>query len=226
MPSKTPLFLFFALLLAFNSFAQEQVAVELMEAKILYRGYRNLIFVPQDSCQGFVTDVVVISNGTIEKGDKPGEYVVLPGNLRYTKLAIIRRTRDGISDTLRIAEFRARNLPAPQLYWGPYESGMVVRSVENLLFAKFGDDIFLTASFNIISWTFYIGDKSVSGTGRNVALVKDYFKNLSSPTKVIVVAKVIGPDNREHEIQGDWVVMPGASLDSKPHIDSPCVIGE
>ncbi len=211
MKITSPIFLVFLLLFAFNTFAQEQVAVELKEAKIMYRGYRNVIFVPQDSCNGFVTDVVVVSNGTIEKSENPGEYIVSPGSYRYTKLAVVRRNGDAIVDTLRVVEFHVSNLPAPQLYFGPYESGMVVKSLENFLFAKYGEYIFLTAAFNIISWTIYVGDKSISGDGRNISSTHNLLKEIASPTKVIIVARVIGLDKREYEIQGDWVVMPGAT---------------
>ncbi len=226
MPSKTTLFICLALSLACNTFAQEQVAVELKEAKIMYRGYPNVIFVPQDSCTEFVTDVVVVSNGTIEKCENPGEYVVSPGSYRYTKLAVVRRSGDAIVDTLRVMEFYVRNLPAPQLYWGRHERGMAVHLFEDFLFAKYGDHIFLTAAFNIMSWTFYIDDQIISGTGRNVIKVKEYFMDYSSPIKVIVVAKVIGPDKREYEIQGDWVVMPGAANIKEPYRPDPCIYRE
>jgi len=88
---------------------------------------------------------------------------------------------------------------------------MVVKSLENFLFAKYGEYIFLTAAFNIISWTIYVGDKSISGDGRNISSTHNLLKEIASPTKVIIVARVIGLDKREYEIQGDWVVMPGAT---------------
>jgi len=223
MKTTFPIFLAFLLLQSFNMFAQEQVAVELKEAKIMYRGYRNVIFVPQDSCNGFVTDVVVVSNGTIEKCENPGEYVVSPGSYRYTKLAVVRRSGDAIVDTLRIVEFYINNLPAPQLYLGPYESGLVVNTLENFLFAKYGEHIFLTAAFNIISWTFYVGDKSISGDGRNISSTHNLLKEIASPTKVVIIAKVKGPENAVYEIQGDWVVMPGAAINIEPHTSSPCI---
>lgn len=226
MPSKTILFICLALSLACNTFAQEQVAVELKEANIMYRSYRNVIFVPQDSCTEFVTDVVVVSNGTIDNGDNPGEYVVSPGSYRYTKLAVVRRSGDAIVDTLRVVEFHVSNLPAPQLYLGPYESGLVINSLENFLFAKYGGHIFLTAAFNIISWTFYVGDKSISGDGRNISTTHNLLIEIATPTKVMIIAKVKGLENAEYEIQGEWVVMLGATTNSEPHTSSPCILKE
>lgn len=220
---------FITLSLLFQVFfclSQEQVAVELTEAKIMYRGYPNVIFVPQDSCSSYTIDVIVLNNGTIDNGDNPGEYVVSPGSYRYTKLAVVRRSGDAIVDTLRVVEFHVSNLPAPQLYLGPYESGLVVNSLENFLFAKYGGHIFLTAAFNIISWTFYVGDKSISGDGRNISTTHNLLIEIATPTKVMIIAKVKGLENAEYEIQGEWVVMLGATTNSEPHTSSPCILKE
>lgn len=195
----------------FVCFAQENVAVELVEAKVMYRGYSNVIFVPQDSCNGYVTDVIVLNNGTVEKSDKPNEYFVFPDSGRHLDLAVVRKMNDIIVDTLRIAQYAVRNLPAPQLYWGPYENGAVVNSFEDHLFARYGDHIYLTNSFLVLSWTFYVGDKSTSGDGRNVSMANKLLKEITPPTKVIIIAKVKGPESTEFEIHGEWVVMPGST---------------
>lgn len=226
MKTTTPILLVFLLIQTCNTFAQEQVAVELKEANIIYHRYPNVIFVPHDSCNSYTTDVIVLNNGTIEKSEKPGEYVVSPGSYRYTKLAVVRRSGDEIVDTLRVVEFHVSSLPTPQLYLGPYESGLVVNSLENFLFAKYGNDIFLTAAFNIISWTFYVGEKSITGDGRNISTTHNLLIEIATPTKVLIIAKVKGPENAEYEVRGEWVVMPGATINSEPHISSPCILKE
>ncbi len=228
MTSKIPIFLYFLLLQTFNMFAQEQVAVELKEAKIMYRGYPNVIFVPQDFCNGSVTDVVVVSNGTIEKREKLGEYVVFPKNTGYLDIAILRVFESVILDTLRVVRYKVNSPPPPNLFWGKYEDGMSVHLFENHIFAKKSDHVYINQEFTVISWKFYVGDTVVSGIGLNVSAAKELFKEgVTTPTEIVIVAILKESfSEREFRVSGTWVVMHGAANITEPYREDPCIYRE
>jgi hypothetical protein len=228
MKTTSPIFLVFLLLFAFNTFAQEQVAVELKEAKILYHRYPNVIFVPNDSCNSHTTDVIVLNNGTIQKGENIGEYIVWTQNTGVLDVAVLRISESVVVDTLRIVNYKVISVPYPNLYWGRHEEGMEVHLFENRIFAKKSDHIFINQEFTVLSWKFYVGDTVVSGTGLNVSAAKELFKDgVTTPTEIVIVAILKDSfSEREFRVSGTWVVMPGAANITEPYRPDPCIYRE
>jgi len=216
------------LLLEFNSNAQEQVAVELKEANIIYHRYPNVIFVPHDSCNSYTTDVIVVNNGTIEKGENLGEYIVWTKNTGSLDLAVLRISKSFDVDTLKVVNYKVISVPYPNLYWGRHEEGMDVHLFENHIFAKKSDHIYINQEFTVISWTFYVGEKSVSGLGLNVSAAKELFKEgVTTPTEIVIVAVLKESfSEREFRVSGTWVVMPGAANITEPYREDPCIYRE
>jgi hypothetical protein len=125
------------------------------------------------------------------------------------ELAIVRKKHQVVVDTLRIVSYAVRNLPPPALYWGPYEDGAVINSSENFFFARYGGNIYLNAYFSVLKWTFHLGEKSISGVGKNALPIIEFIGDIGTPTKAIVIATVQGPNELEYEIKGEWIIMPG-----------------
>lgn len=169
-------------------------ALEMPEYAILYRGYRNTIYVSTPCNDGDSIELVPLENCSIIKGDNEGEFIVSPGSYRYSKLMVIKRIDDGQIDTLRIAEFHVRNAPLPELKWGSKASSSVVEILHTRLFSGYGENIVLSAYFAIINHEIIIGKKKY--TGKGTILKEPTIKQLQKirkPTTVKIIATVMGP---------------------------------
>lgn len=169
-------------------------ALEMSEYAILYRGYRNTIYVSTPCNEGDSIELVPLENCSIIKGDNEGEFIVSPGSYRSSKLMVIKRIDDEQIDTLRIAEFRVRSAPLPGLKWGSHSSGSVVEILHTRLFSGYGDEIPITACFNITSHEIIIGKKKYTGKGSILKepIIKQLQK-IKKPTTVKIIATVMGP---------------------------------
>ena len=102
--------------------------------------------------------------------------------------------------------FKVRNLPKPTVYLGGVEDGGQVTG-DSKIFHKYGPDVPLTATFNIISWEVSVAGApmTVRGSGNQLtpaamALIKQGKKN----TLVTITVKSVGPDKVQRNGTGSF----------------------
>jgi gliding motility-associated protein GldM len=180
-----------------------QGSIELPDMNVLYRGYQNKVMAV---ASGYPSSSLSAPGCSVSK---QGEfYIVGPGRGKTTRLSVSGKTADGKSVNLRTVEFRVKNLPDPQLFWGGKKSGEKANKNSNLLQAKYGPGIPLKAEFKILSWSFQTpaANKPKTGMGGNIASVSGIVRATKPGNQVGFVCTVKGPDGKTRKIGGTWSI--------------------
>lgn len=208
------------ILLGLTFLAQAQqaptAAIELVETKVLFRGYANKIL-PVVSDAGDAEIIIAGKNATVEKDENSAYYVVKPGHERTAQIFVILKKYD-IVDTIRTTEYRVVNLPRPRLYWGPSENGEKANIREKFLFVGYSDDVSLQVTFSVLSWKLMANDDTISGKGRFIQEAEELLKTIDSETTVEIEVHVLGPDGKIRKMTGSWPVRPWKDEKEVEHI--------
>lgn len=185
------------LFLLYNGSSFSQTGIELSEFKILYAGYPNHVQ-PITSKKGNIQ--LLGKNCTITKNED-GSYIVVPEfGKRYLQLILLHK-----KDTIFSREYSVRKLPDPNLYFGAVASGRV-NPEETRLFARYGDETHLNASFSILNWIVVVGNDSIHGTGNRLQNVDQLFQSQNRDTILTIITTVLGPDKIERQLKNQWIM--------------------
>ncbi|MDX2361056.1 MAG: GldM family protein [Crocinitomicaceae bacterium] len=179
---------------------EPQGSIELPEMNVLYRGYNNQV---SATASGYPGTGLTGSGVNISGG---GPYVVRPTTTGRTATLIVSgRTADGKSVQLKRVEFRVRNLPTPELYWGGSVNGTRANPSEARLFARYGDEITLNAKFDVLDWECSIPGavRPIKGTGNTLSSqVISLIRGSGSGGQISFICTVIGPDGTRRKKTG------------------------
>jgi len=170
-----------------------QGSIELPEMNMLYRGYDNKVKATasgydQTSLTGTGVSLSKTSTGWIAKPSGSGReaYLTVSG----------KNTATGQSATLKKVKYRVSNLPDPEIYWGGAKNGERASKTETKLFAKYGPEIPLNASFTVKSWECTVpgASRPVMGTGNLISAASGLLRAAPAGSMVSFICKVVGPD--------------------------------
>lgn len=170
-----------------------QGSIELPEMNMLYRGYANQVEATasgydQTSLSGTGVSLTKSGTGWIAKPTGSGReaYLTVSG----------KNTATGQSATLKKVKYRVSNLPDPEIYWGGAKNGERASKAETKLFAKYGPEIPLNASFTVKSWECTVpgASRPVMGTGNLISAASGLLRAAPSGSMVSFICKVVGPD--------------------------------
>jgi hypothetical protein len=170
-----------------------QGSIELPEMNMLYRGYDNKVEATasgydQTSLTGTGVSLSKTSTGWIAKPSGSGReaYLTVSG----------KNTATGQSATLKKVKYRVSNLPDPEIYWGGAKNGERASKAETKLFAKYGPEIPLNASFTVKSWECTVpgASRPVMGTGNLISAASGLLRAAPAGSMVSFICKVVGPD--------------------------------
>ena len=170
-----------------------QGSIELPEMNMLYRGYDNKVEATasgydQTSLTGTGVSLSKTSTGWIAKPSGSGReaYLTVSG----------KNTATGQSATLKKVKYRVSNLPDPEIYWCGAKNGERASKTETKLFAKYGPEIPLNASFTVKSWECTVpgASRPVMGTGNLISAASGLLRAAPAGSMVSFICKVVGPD--------------------------------
>lgn len=170
-------------------------AISLPELNMLYRGYNNKVAAV---ASGFDQTILSAAGASIAKsGDV---WIAKPiGTAREATLTVSgKNTVTGKTQQLLSQKFRCSNLPDPELYWGGSKNGDKGNRGETKLFAKYGPEIPLNATFNIVDWEVSIPGAQGAppkGTGSNISAAASSLIRQAKPGMMVsFICHVVGPD--------------------------------
>ncbi|MFA5574901.1 MAG: GldM family protein [Brumimicrobium sp.] len=173
--------------------------VSLPEMNVLYRGYKNKVV---GAASGF-PNYSLSGGGNVTLTRSSDGYVANPGSGREATINIAGVAEDGSSSNLGGFKFRVRNLPKPSLRLGRIEDGEAATSAEirasRQLFAGYGDDIPLNATFSVVSWEINVTGAPRPAKGNGAALSAEAMRllnNVQSGGTVSIFSQYKGPDGR------------------------------
>ncbi|MDX2361058.1 MAG: GldM family protein [Crocinitomicaceae bacterium] len=180
-----------------------QGSIELPEMNVLYRGYANQV---EATASGYPGTSL---SGTGVSISGSGPYVVKPTTTgRTAYLMVSGKTADGKSVQLKKTEFRVSNLPNPDLYWGGSPSGSRANKSETKLFAKYGPEIPLKATFTIINWECSIPGaiKPIKGQGSRIDAASTMIRASQPGSQISFICTVVGPDGVQRKRAGAFKI--------------------
>ncbi len=176
-----------------------QGAVSLPEMFVLYRGYQNKVVGAASGYPDY--KLVGTTNVTLTKSGQ--EYIASPGQGREAVISLQGVSPDGKTANLGAFNFRVRQMPKPSVKLGTIGDGDVVDAnvvrAQTRLFAGYGDDIPLTATFNVVKYEINLSGapKPEQGTGGNLSSGAINLVRQARPgSTVTIMTEVVGPDGR------------------------------
>jgi gliding motility-associated protein GldM len=183
--------------------------VSLPEMNVLYRGYDNIV---QGGATGFPS-FSLSGGGNVSLSQSGDHYVAKPGSGRTANISVIGKSANGKTTSLGNFEFRVKNMPKADLYLGALgpdvDAPAGTMKAQSRLFAKYGDEIALKATFKVVSWKLTISGapQPVSGTGNVLsAQAMSYLRQVRSGTMVNITAFYTEPSGRRIKKVGAWTV--------------------
>jgi len=183
-----------------------QGTVSLPEMNVLYKGYDNKVEAvasgyPEAKVTGAGVTLVKSGNGYIGKVTGSGKEatISISGFNKATNKSV----------PLGSFKFRVRNLPPPTLYFGGVEDGGQASRQETRLFAKYGPEIPLNVSFQILSWELNVtgAPRPAKGTGGQLnADGVSLLKQAKAGSTVSFSTKVKGPDGITRNKSGSFKI--------------------
>jgi hypothetical protein len=177
-------------------------AVSLPELFVLYRGYPNKVI---GAASGYA-DYKLIGTNNVSLTKSGAEYVASPGAGRDATISIQGVSPDGKSANLGSFQFRVRNMPKPSIYLGSCEDGgsypAATVKAQTRLFAKYGDEIPLTANFNVTQWEINVtgAPRPESGSGPSLSPgALGLIRQARPGNTVTVMTTVVGPDGKSRK---------------------------
>jgi hypothetical protein len=177
-------------------------AVSLPELFVLYRGYPNKVV---GAASGY-PDYKLVGTNNVTLTKQGAEYIASPGAGRDATISIQGVSPDGKSANLGSFQFKVRNMPKPSVYLGSCEDGSshpkATVAAQTRLFAKYGDEIPLTATFNITSWEINVtgAPRPESGSGPSLSpAALGLIKQARPGNTVSIMTTVVGPDGKSRK---------------------------
>ncbi|XOV68253.1 MAG: hypothetical protein ACFHU9_03565 [Fluviicola sp.] len=206
--------------------AQESIgAIQNLELNVLYRGYSNKIKVATTECDN-VTVKLVGRNCRVSPLNRPGEFVVKPGNGRLATLSIVRLEADSSETVIHETQYRVHNLPDPTLYWGGSRSGVKPSRHSRLILAKYPPEVPLSAYFSVKEWTMTIDSSHVTGVGGSLKAADSLIGSIKGSIKanrtVQIEVKCVGPDGIVRSLTGQWPIGEPCKEEEKPVKSNGC----
>lgn len=170
-------------------------AISLPELNVLYRGYPNKVAAV---ASGFDQTVLSAQGATVSKSGDVWIAKTVGTNREATLSVSGKNSVTGKTQQLLSQKFRCSNMPDPELYWGGSKSGDKGNRGETKLFAKYGPEIPLNATFNIVDWEVSIPGAQGApprGTGSNLTpQASGLIKQAKPGMMVSFICNVVGPD--------------------------------
>ena len=168
--------------------------VSLPEMNVLYKGYENKI---EGVASGYDETKLSGSNVSLTKSGK-GYIGRVSGSIK-TATINISGYNNVTKKTAALGSFtfRVKNLPPPSIYFGAVADGGKVSKTETRIFAKYGDEIPLTANFTVLSWEMNVAGLSRPSKGPGNVLTPEamgQLKQAKSGSNVSFMTSVKGPD--------------------------------
>lgn len=187
-----------------NDDTKNGIAIELEEAKILFRGYNNRIIpvVSNNDNSYFLT----CENCVIAK-DSVG-YIVRPGSGKIAQITFNTERNDSISP-LKTITYRIINLPDPVLYLGGRESASTTDLYSQTLEVKYNPLAPLESNFRIVNWSINYDGETASGQGTDLSNARGLFNNIPNGEDFTIVVTVECPDGINRRLAGVWTVQNG-----------------
>jgi len=169
-------------------------AISLPELNVLYRGYDNQV---EAVASGF--DKTRLT-GNVQMRQTAKGWIVTPqpGPQREATLTVSgMNSVTGKTQNLLSQKFLIKSMPKPDIYWGTVGDGGKASRQETRLFARYGEEIPLTANFTIRKWTLSISGLYGEPTGSGNVLSADavnLIKQARAGSSVVISCEVVGPD--------------------------------
>ena len=169
-------------------------AISLPELNVLYKGYANQV---EAVASGF--DQTTLS-GTVPLSKSGTGWVATPspGPARTATLTVSgKNSVTGKSQSLLTKEFKLKNMPKPDIFWGTTVNGGKGTRQEQRIFAKYGEEVPLTASFTITRWAVSVSGLMGEPTGSGSQLsgeAMNLIKQARPGSTVTIICDVVGPD--------------------------------
>lgn len=174
-------------------------AVSLPELFVLYRGYPNKVV---GAASGY-PDYKLVGTNNVTLTKQGAEYIASPGTGRDATISIQGVSPDGKSANLGSFQFKVRNMPKPSVYLGSCEDGLsypaATIKAQTRLFARYGEEIPLTATFNVTNWEVNVtgAPRPESGSGPSLSPgAIGLIKQARPGNTVSVMTTVVGPDGK------------------------------
>lgn len=194
-------------LFVFTGFGQENnVVIGIPEANTLYRGYTNIIQIGfTNKSRDFILkckecDTIYSFN------DKINEYVVKPGSSRALTIEIYDKKQE--NKLLGKKEYRVSRLPDPTLFIDGSKQGEELGYLPRAIFTKYLSENYQKASFTVLKWEIFLGEKSYVGTGNRVSedVIEALKQNPSKAEIIYVYVIYIGPDEIRRSLKGEFFI--------------------
>lgn len=184
-----------------------QGVVSLPDMNVLYRGYDNQI---EATASGYPEAKVNGSGVSISKGAGNRYIGRVTGSAKEATISVsgFNKTTNK-SVPLGTFKFRVRNLPPPSLFFGGAEDGGTASRSETRIFAKYGPEIPLNVSFQVLTWELIVAGAPITAKGsgnqldaKGVALLKQ-----AKPGSMITIQTTVrGPDGVSRKKSGSFRV--------------------
>ncbi|MCC6701648.1 MAG: hypothetical protein IT221_08990 [Fluviicola sp.] len=180
--------------------------VSLPELNVLYKGYPNVI---SAVASGYPEAKVNGQGVTLSK--KGENYIgMVSGASKTASISISgfnKQTKKTVS--LGTFTFKVKNLPPPNIYFGAVADGGKASKAETRIFAKYGDEIPLTANFTVVSWEMQVAGLSrpSKGSGNNLtAEAIGQLKQAKPGAMISFMTQVKGPDGILRKKSGNFTI--------------------
>lgn len=178
-------------------------SIELPEMNVLYIGYPNKV---NATASGYPETVLSASGATTKRsGDG---YIVSPNKGKSATLTVSGKTGDGKVVRLKSLDFRVSILPNPDIYWGGARSGEKASKTAPTLFAKYGPETPLKASFKVVRWECSVpgAARPIKGTGNKVGAAAGLLRAAPAGSQVSFICYVVGPDGLQRKRAGAFTI--------------------
>ena len=182
-----------------------QGTVSLPDMNVLYRGYDNRI---EGVASGY-DQTILAGNGVALTKTGTG-WIGKPGAGKEATISISgKNSVTNKTVSLGSYKFRVRNLPKPSLYFGGAEDGGQASKAETRLFAKYGPEIPLNVTFQVLSWELNISGapRPARGSGNSIAGEGQTFLKQAKPGSMVsFMTQVKGPDGVVRKVGGSFKI--------------------
>jgi gliding motility-associated protein GldM len=183
-----------------------QGTVSLPEMNVLYRGYDNKV---EGVASGY-DQTVLNGNGVSLSKSGTGYIGRVTGAGREATISISGKN-SVTNKTVQLGtfKFRVRNLPPPSIFFGSVPDGGKASKSETKLFARYGDEIPLTANFTVVSWEMQVSGLSRPSKGSGNILTPEAVGQLKQGkpgTMVSFMTQVKGPDGILRKKSGNFTL--------------------
>lgn len=171
-----------------------QGTVSLPEMNVLYKGYDNKV---EGVASGY-DQTILNGNGVNLVKSGTGYIGRVTGTGREATISISgKNTVTNKTVNLGAYKFRVMNLPPPNIYFGTAADGEIASKAETRLFAKYGPEIPLNVTFQVMSWELNLSGapRPAKGTGNSIAGEGSALLKQAKPGSTIsFMVQVKGPD--------------------------------